>query len=201
MAAANCTSCVLIEEVEHEGKKRRRYFGTAFFVAENLLLTAGHNVVGVNGRVTRISISYPGLDQIQPWQISQRKMSTIECKLVGTIYKRNGPYTKDIAILDSGSFRHSSFLPLSSIVPPPDAIIDVIGYPGEIRHEWVEAQSGLLNPVEGQEEAIRLFPHGCLNVTRGTVEEGNTTLPYHISTCPGMGGSCVLYKGAVIGKC
>lgn len=191
----------MIEEAgEFDGKKRRRYFGTAFFVSEHLLLTAGHNIVGVNGPITSISITYPGLGQVESWKLSQRKMSTIECKVVGTIYKRNGIYSKDLAILDSGSFRHSKYLPLSSIVPPPQTAVDVIGYPGEIRHEWIEAQSGLVNSLEGQAEAVRLLPNGRLTVTRGVVEAGDTTLPYHISTCPGMSGSCVLHKGVIIGN-
>lgn len=200
LAAANCTSCVLIEEVDADGKKRRTHLGSAFFVAENLLITAGHNIVGVSGRVTRIWITSPGREHVQRGQIAQRKLPTIDCKVVGTIYKRNGDHSKDIAILDSGSFRHSSYLPLSSLVPLANAEVHVVGYPGEIRYEWIETHSGLTSHLEGKEEAMRLLPNGRLTVTRGTTEAGSDTLPYHISTCPGMGGSCVLYNGDVIGK-
>src|SRR5438552_1666488 len=77
LAAAKCTSCLLIEEGELDGKMKRRYFGTPFFVTDHLLLTAGHNTVGVNSRVTRICITTPGLDRIQPWQMSLRKLSMI----------------------------------------------------------------------------------------------------------------------------
>lgn len=168
-------------------------------MTDHLLITAGHNVVGVNGRVTRICITPPGLEHIQPWQESL-KSSLIECRLLGTIYKRNGLYSRDIAILDSGDYKTPNHLPLSSLIPEPNASVDIIGYPTEIRHEWIEAQDGLLNPKVGQQEAIRLLPNGRLIVTRGIIETANSTIPYHISTCPGMGGSCVLFRGVVIGR-
>ena len=41
---------------------------------------------------------------------------------------------------------------------------------------------------------------GALTVTRGTLEHVGPTIPYRASTCPGMSGSCVLYKGAVVGS-
>lgn len=200
ISAAKCTSLVLIEETQHDGETRRNHYGTAFFVSENLLLTAGHNVVGVNGPITQIRISQPGLDQVQPWQVNQRRVPTIVCKIAGTIYKRNGPFSTDIAILDSGSFRHSSFLPLSSAVPQIKSHVDVIGYPGYIKHEWIEAHKGVNDLDRGQREAERLLPKGRLTVTRGTLEDVGPTIPYNASTCPGMSGSSVLYKGAVVGS-
>lgn len=200
LAVGKCTACLLIEEGEVDGKVKRRYLGTAFFVSDHHLLTAGHNVVGVNGPVTRICITTPGLERVQPWQRNQ-EASTIECRLLGTIYRRNGLYTNDIAILDSCAYKAPHYLPLSSLIPPPNSIVDVIGYPNEIRHEWIKIQDGLRDPTEGQKEAIRLLPAGRLIVTRGAADTADTTIPYHISTCPGMGGSCVLFKGVVVGTC
>jgi hypothetical protein len=153
ISAAKCTSLVLIEETHHDAKSKRNYYGTAFFVSENLLLTAGHITVGVNGTITQIRITQPGLDQVQPWQVNQRKVPTIICKIVGTIYKRNGPFSTDIAILDSGSFRHSNFLPLSSVIPQVKSNVDVIGYPGYIKHEWIETHNGVNEFDRGKKEA------------------------------------------------
>jgi V8-like Glu-specific endopeptidase len=198
--AAKCISVVLVEETQPDRRSKRNYFGTAFFVSENLLLTAGHIIAGVNGPIVQIRITQPGLDQVQPWQVSQRKVPTIVCKVVGTIYKRNGPLSTDITILDSGSFRNSTYLPLALAVPQVQSNIDVIGYPGYIKHEWIEAHEGVTDFDKGQKEAERLLPKGHLTVTRGTLEALGPVLSYNVSTCPGMSGSCVLYKGAVVGN-
>jgi hypothetical protein len=191
---------VFIEEGEVDGKPRKHFFATAFFVSETKLLTAGHNIAGVYDRVTRISISVPGTSQVLSREMSLHKIPLIDCKLVGTLYKRGGPYHKDIAILDSGSFRSPDYVQLSSLIPPKDALVDVVGYPGEITREWIETQWGLKNLTQGAEDAKKLLPAGSLTVTRGKVEDSEETMSYHISTSPGMGGSCVLYQGCVIGK-
>src|SRR5208282_5862975 len=99
--AAKCTSLVLIEELQPDRRSKLTYFGTAFFVSENLLLTAGHVTVGVKGAISQILITQPGADKVQSWQVTQRKVPTIICNVVGTIYKPNGPFSTDIAILDS----------------------------------------------------------------------------------------------------
>jgi len=197
---SKCMCRVFIEEGEVDGKQRRHFFGTAFFVGETRLITAGHIIAGVNNPVTRISISLPGVSKVVSTDMSLRKIPLIECKVVGTLYKKDWHYSKDIAILDSGSFRNPDYVPLSSVIPPKEAIIDIIGYPGEIRREWIEAQPGLTNITQREQDAKNLFPAGSLLVTRGTVEDSDETMSYQISTCPGMGGSCVLYQGSVIGK-
>lgn len=190
---------MFIEEGDIDGKSRKQFFATAFFVSETKLLTAGHNIAGVYDRVTRISVSVPGTSQVLSREMSLHKIPLIDCKLVGTLYKRGGPYDKDIAILDSGSFRSAHYVQLSSIIPPKDALVDVIGYPGEITREWIEAQWGLKNHTQGAEDAKKFLRAGSLTVTRGKVEDSEETMSYHISTSPGMGGSCVLYQGCVIG--
>jgi hypothetical protein len=199
ISAAKCTSLVLLEESHTDGTIRK-FYGTAFFVSENLLLTAGHNTLGVHGVSSQIRITTPGLDLVQPWQVNQRKVPTIICKIAGTIYRRNGPSSNDIAILDSGTYRNSSYLSLSSAVPQIKSKVDVIGYPGYIKHEWIEAHVGVNDFDRGQKEAEKLLPKGRLTVTRGTLEHVGPTIPYKASTCPGMSGSCVLYKGAVVGS-
>jgi V8-like Glu-specific endopeptidase len=197
---SKCICRVFIEEGEVDGKRRRHYFGTAFFVSETRLLTAGHNIAGVNDRVTRISISLPGVPNVVATDMSLRKIPLVECKVIGTMYRHDQQYSKDIAILDSGSFRNPDYVSLSAIIPPKEAVVDVIGYPGKIRQEWIQAQWGLKDITKGQQDAKKLLPAGSLLVTRGTVEDSEEIMSYHISTCPGMGGSCVLYQGSVIGK-
>ena len=190
---------MFIEEGKIDGNHRRQFFGTAFFVSDTKLLTAGHNIAGVYDRVTRISISLPGAPRVPSREMSLQKSHLIDCKLVGTLYKRGGPYDKDIAILDSGSFRSADYVRLSSVIPPKDALVDIVGYPGEITREWIDVQWGMKNPTKGAEDAKKLLPAGSLTVTRGKVEDSEETMSYHISTSPGMGGSCVLYQGCVIG--
>ena len=56
LPAAKCTSCLLIQEGELDGKMKRRYLGTAFFVTDHLLLTAWHNIVGVNGTESALQL-------------------------------------------------------------------------------------------------------------------------------------------------
>ena len=176
ISAAKCTSLVLVEESYPDGTTRK-FYGTAFFVSENLLLTAGHNAVGVHGGNTQILITTPGLDQVQPWQVNQRRVPTIICKVAGTIYRRNGPFSNDIAILDSGSFRNSSYLSLSSAVPQIKSTVDVIGYPGYIKHEWIEAHTGVNDFDRGQKEAEKLLPKGRSDCYSGDVG-GRWTLQF-----------------------
>jgi hypothetical protein len=164
------------------------------------LITAGHNTVGVNGPISRIAITYPGIDQVRPWHVSQREVPTINCRVVATIYKRNGPTSKDIAILDAGSFCAAKYIRLSSFIPPPEMPVCVIGYPGDIKRGWIEAQVGLDNLDEIHENATQLFPKGRLTVSCGEVVTVGSTIEYAVSTCPGMSGACVVSNGLVIGS-
>jgi hypothetical protein len=200
IAAEKCTSFLLIEEEKVEGQPKRQFYGTAFFVSENLLITAGHNTVGVNGPISRIAITYPGIDQVHPWHVSQREVLTINCKVVATIYKRDGPTSKDIAILDAGSFCAPTYVPLSSSIPTPKTAVYVIGYPGDITRGWIEAQVGLRNLEDAHENATQLFPKGRLTVSCGEVMTAGSTIEYVASTCPGFSGVCVISNGMVIGN-
>jgi V8-like Glu-specific endopeptidase len=202
IAAAKCTAFVIIEEPKTDGSNGvHRYTGTAFFVSPTRLLTAGHNIVGVHGPASKICIAYPGLPKVTAWQVAKLKVPAITCKVVGTMYRRGGPYVRDIAILDSGSYSYPHHLSLSLFNPPEDAkpTVDVIGYPGDIKLEWITEHEGLLDYDKGQTDAVQLLPRGQLTVTRGEIENDGETIPYHISTCTGMSGSPVLYKGKVIG--
>jgi V8-like Glu-specific endopeptidase len=198
--AANCTSFVHIEESGGRGRPARVFYGTAFFVSSQLLLTAGHNIAGINGSLCEIRITRPGTRKVRPLQVVQRKLFTIACKVVGTIYKRDGAVSGDLAILETDSFKASTFLPLFTLAPPPKATVSIIGYPAEIKYEWIKAHKSLRHVESGKADAERLFPLGNLTVSQGAVETVGSTITYHMSTCPGMSGSCVLYKGCVIGE-
>ena len=201
IAAGECTSFLLIEEQTSSGGRIHRAYATAFFISDHLLLTAGHNVTGVNGPVSELRITYPGLEHANPWHVTSRKMATIKCTVLGTIYTRNGEVSKDIAILDAGSFRAAKWLSLSSVIPARNAIIDVVGYPGESIYEWVEAHQALFDYRKAKEDVDEMLKTGSLTVTRGTIATvGTNHLTYQISTCPGFGGSSVLYKGSIIGE-
>lgn len=125
---------------------------------------------------------------------------TIKCKVLGALYGPDGKISNDLAILDAGSYNATNYLPLSSTVPPSNVPVDVIGYPGDILHEWIKSHEGLHALKTRQEEAERLFEKGSLTVTRGITKVVGDTIIYNISSCPGMGGSCVLYKGSIIGE-
>lgn len=195
-----CTSLVFIEESDLNTKCKQRFYGTAFFISKHLLLTAGHNITGVHGSIIDIRITRPGLTQVHSWQVARGNVKTIKCKVLGTIYKRDGEVSNDLAILDAGSYTATDYLSLSSIIPPTNATVDVIGYAGDILHEWIRAHEGLQAVKTRQEEAECLFQKGSLTVTRGITKSVGNIITYNISSCPGMGGSCVLYKGSIIGQ-
>ena len=197
--AAKCISFLLVEESSVDGESRPSFCGTAFFVSQNLLVTAGHNVAGVHQPVKDIRITYPGVESIRSLDVANHKVPTITCKVVGTLYKRDRRVSKDIAILDAGSFNAPFYLPLSSVVPPIDAIVDLVGYPDEIKREWIQAHKGVSDAGKCLRKAMQMFPKGDLFVTRGVIRSVGATMTYKMSTCPGLSGSCILYKGAAIG--
>jgi hypothetical protein len=164
-------------------------------------LTAAHNVVGTDGPIISVRITHPGRARVHPSDVIFGKVESVTCAVIGPIYKRNGPLANDIAILDAAPFKSANYLRLSAHVPPLNAVVDVIGYPDEIRQEWINTHGMLINPDKSREEILFLFQNGHLTVTRGTVETAQRTISYQISTCPGLSGSCVLYKGFVIGEC
>ena len=71
------------------------------------------------------------------------KSRTIDCTVVKSLYSKDGPPEKDIALLDAGSHNAADFLQvqLSFDLPKGDddnlGLVDVIGYPGELKSEWM----------------------------------------------------------------
>jgi len=162
-----------------------------------MLITAGHNIYGQSGRVR---ITYPGLRHLNYTQLTDGRVATIDCTVVGTLYTKNGPCEKDIAILHAGSHNAADVLQLSAELPQPNEFISVIGYPGELKSEWMKTQIGIKDVDSSLDAAAKLLPKRTLTVSRGAVKSTGATMAYTVSTCPGMSGSCVLYKGKVIGK-
>jgi V8-like Glu-specific endopeptidase len=106
-----------------------------------------------------------------------------------------------MAILCAGSYNASAdhFVELSTELPQQDEYVDVIGYPGELNTAWMRTQDRVNDIDESLKEVEKLLPKRTLTVTRGTVKSSGSIVTYNLSTCPGMSGSCVLYKGKVIG--
>jgi len=197
--AAQCTSFVLIEDPKPNRQSELLYYGTAFFVSERHLLTAGHNTVGPGGKRYNIRITHPGIERLNAWQVLHQKIPTINCKVVGTPYDGKGRVSKDIAMLETDSFVAANYLRPSPTLPPLHMVVTIIGYPDEIKREWLETQKELSDVGRAKTESARLFKSGSLTASQGTIESTGDLLSYHISTCPGMGGGCVLYKGSIIG--
>ena len=192
------------------GDSPRRFYGTAIWISESRLITAGHVVTGTRGAILRVRVSLPGVSHVDPGHLAKKQIHSIECTPIKNFYKRNRaiqdpPNPRDIAILDAGSYKAPSGRYLSSIagsiIPPPKSTIDVVGYPGYIKPDWIDAHEGLNDSNKGQRDAESLLPRGHLTVTRGVAHESiGSVFRYNISTCPGMSGGCVLFNGKVIGE-
>ena len=179
-----------------------RYYGTAFFISPKLLLTAGHNIVGSRGPLDHVRITYPGLPYINVTTLQgQPRISTIDCKVLGTLYSRDhhGPMSKDIAVLDAGSHNACEYLKISQHLPTPGAKVNIIGYPGEVTEKWLMIHEGLQDASAARRATDTMFPAHRLTITSGSVESVGSMISYRVSTIPGLSGAPVLYNGAVIG--
>jgi hypothetical protein len=141
----------------------------------------------------------PGLSHINYTQLMEGKMSTIDCTPAGSPYTQNSSEERDIAILHVGSYNAANFLSLSVDLLPVGARVDVIGYPGELKSEWMMTQTGIRDVDQSLDAVAKLLPKRTLTISRGTVKSSGPVVAYELSTCPGMSGSCVLYNGNVIG--
>lgn len=199
--ASKATSLLFIQS--KDSKNRLVWdFATAFFVAPNLLLTAGHAALGPQDAIsTERWLSLPGTPVLDIDRITNHSPCAIRCTVVETTYKAGAAMSKDIAILSSGNFETEHFLKLSADPVPIKAEIDVVGYPGEKRKMWLkEKHPDLKSIVDGATASELLLPTGKLVVTRGVVAESRTDITsYNISTCPGLSGSCLVYNGKVHG--
>lgn len=190
----------MIEEKQADGTRRVRQFGTAFFITEKHLLTAGHNVIDRHGNVRHPKITYPGLNFIDIKRLREGRINMLDCRVVDTLHKKDGPYNKDIAILECPGHTAADRLSLSSELLHLGATVDIIGYPGAIKEEWMERHASLTDYIVSKRETEHLLPTRSLTVTRGKVQGYNGALiAYKISTCPGLSGGPMLHKGKVYG--
>lgn len=195
------TACIVIDITLPTGEVQRQ-FGTAFFIDKKFLITAGHNLFHKETSYNKIQIIQPGLGHVNYTKYEDGEYVTIDCTVVQSLYKFNGPCERDIAILHAGSYSApiDQFVELSADLPGKDAVVDVIGYPGELGAAWMRKQDKVKDIDESLKAVAKLLPVRTLTATRGTVQSAKgTTVAYNLSTCPGMSGSCVLHKGKVIG--
>jgi len=196
------SQCVAFLIVEFE---KSTNYGTAVFIDEKYLLTAGHCLCDKYKRADtrkRIRIVTPGLPRVDYGKLETRQLLTIDCTLVKNLFKDgSGPNECDIALLHAGTSNGPLGIKLSSILPPSGAVVDVIGYPGVAVPAWLKRKLDNIHDINETIKTVRkLLPDMTLTISRGTVETtGNKIITYNVSTVPGMSGSCLLYQGKVIG--
>jgi len=191
---------VLVEtEIEREDGSIDSVTGTGFFVSENLILTAKHNVVPDNGEVTRIGIKYEGVKVVKPTD------ATFACELVDFM-PRTDPVTnsplEDLALLSCPAHYCPRFLSLSTEKLEKGMVVRIVGYPGKVTEDWLTSRHPSLkgDPKSNMDFAQKLLPRRTLTVTEGSISDivcGCAT--YEISTVPGMSGGCLLHEGKVCG--
>jgi hypothetical protein len=204
MKAARCTALLEVEFRKSDGAIVKGH-GTAFFVTEKHLLTAGHNIAADGPGTVRISlrIAYPG---VKVYVADSSAIRTLDCVLLKTLYgkgdKKNN--SKDIAILRCEGLNGGPYLPLSSDHLPSNTVVDIVGYPSVGHHNCIARLQKDLKDSEASEASSKvLLPTDTLVVTRGTVEKTDADsglISYKVSTCSGMSGSCLLYEGKVYGN-
>ena len=193
MKAGRCTSLLLLEHGPYE-----RAFGTAFFVAPSLLVTAGHVVSGARRAGTRLLISIPGTAVVDSADLQAGRIPSIHCSVKATLFNARRP-NEDLAILECG-YTSPHFLPISLEKLKPDSEVDIIGYPGQITADWLQSHPGLKSADRSLPIAEKLLPLRHLTVSRGRVLTSNSIVTYYLSSVRGMSGSCVHNGGKVYGS-
>src|SRR5215471_2494808 len=154
-------------------------YGTAFFVARNMLLTAGHNTYTSDGQpINRVHIAMPGLHQVDLLDIQDRKIPTLECEVIGRLNKRRQwNASHDLAVL-KGSFDFPDYLILTHNDIQNGDVVDILGYPGFKMPRWISLhKTG--DTKRSLQEAEELLPQGKLVVSRGRITDIQETISYH----------------------
>ena len=176
--------------------------GTGFFVSENLILTAKHNVVSDDGLSSRIAIKYEGVKFVKPTD------PTISCELVAHMQPTDpAKYhpLEDLAILKCPAHHSPCFLRLSTeTCLTEDMVVHVIGYPGKVEEGWLTSRHETLkgDPKSNVKIVQDMLPRRKLTVSEGKIMGGPVEpgcAKYEVSTVPGMSGGCLLYEDKVCG--
>ena len=176
-------------------------FSTAFFVAPNLLLTAGHAVVPPKGSVkTHYCLFPPGTASVEFYDMIDETLDAIDAIILENTFK-TGEMAKDIALLSSGSYKNRHYLLMSFDPLATGDMVDIVGYPADKSKMWIaKKHPDLSNRRDAERIGEELLPRGKLAVTRGIVTSTcDDATSYTISTCPGLSGSCVLHNGKIYG--
>jgi len=196
----NAIACLVVDEFHSDGKYKRLY-GTAFFVDPCHLLTAGHNVNRTKNVDRRIYITYPG------WPVVDISTSNLlECTLVDTLRnsEKDSP-NRDIAILRvNGGHMAGTVLPLvTDSGLSPACFVDVYGYPGVIKSDFMQRHHGLLmDPEKSRKDMTLLLPPRTLTASRGElkgIREQDGIISFRAATCQGMSGGPVICNNRVYG--
>ena len=147
----------------------------------------------------------PGLPYVDYSELQMGHILTLECSVVKNLFTGvSGPSDTDLALLTVGTACNGPRgIELSTQLPPPGAVVDVIGYPGEPVQKWLKKKLGNINDLARTLETVNtLLPKMTLTISRGTINSCTVTnyITYNVSTVPGMSGSCLLYEGKVIGR-
>jgi Trypsin-like peptidase domain len=186
--------------VRHKSPGRDSFeSGTAFFVSETTLLTAGHMARQGN---TDFRIQLPGTFQAELFveQLFEQgsEVPTIECEIVKNQYTRG----VDICLLRvKGDFKAKRHLQIKRTDFSPGEAVDVMGYPGDYPSRYVrKMHTGPRVTRASVDDVEQLFPKCELTVSHGNIESAGSMPTYLLSTVVGMSGSPVLKFGEAIGK-
>ena len=179
-------------------KKGKTYSGTAFFVTETLLLTAGHLIP--DGK-RKIVAQKPGTSwgEIYLDALFEKNppCDVIPCRFIGSGYSR-----VDLAALEvEGPFRADHIMEITQQNLQSGEAVDIIGYAGEISIQYIRKMHGGLPNRQDIDDVHGLFPIYRMLVSYGTIEATGNELTYAASTVIGMSGAPVVFQGQAIGMC
>lgn len=170
--------------------------GTAFFVSERIVLTAGHLLRHPNTKA--IVVQLPGTTQAELYveDLFSARSDTIECEVL-----ENGYPNVDVCVLRAkDDYRASRYLTLMRTEISQGTALDVIGYPGDYTDRHIKKMhEGRIEGRQGVREVTDLFPKCELIVSHGSADTGGHLPRYLLSTVPGMSGAPVLIDGKAIG--
>jgi Trypsin-like peptidase domain len=195
-----CVVFLLIEFETHRG------FATGFYVDKRYVVSAGHCFYDSYNRadtIKSILATFPGVPNVDFDKLHNEELCTLNFKVINNLYDPlHAKREHDIALLEcQGGVNGPRVIRLSTEFPPPDAIVDVIGYPAFISDPsyLVTTKYKLKDLARALERIRTLLPMFSLTVSRGTIESTGKMISYNASTIPGMSGSCLLYRGNVVG--